>query len=380
MGSIYLIFHAKGTIINEIRQQEILQYFRLRDIRQRRAAMSQTEIAYQNKDIISKFLAENFKGKTFRVYGLKLPKVKRVLPTNIPTVKANELRLDNLFELADGSMALVDYESDYDKKDKIKYLNYVTGIANRYLQENKECPPIHMIVIYTGDIDRKKVSAKYDIGAVRIKLETAFLSELDSKRIFDRLKKKVAKNQLLNDEELMQFIMLPLAYRTKKEKQQKVRETVELAAKIQDKNQQIFTLAGILVFTDKVIDKETASKIRRVIEMTQVAQIFEEEKQQALEQAAQSYEARMTQAAQSYEEEKQQALTQAAQSYEEEKRKALTQVKNTYEEENRRVVIRMIKKDYSTEEIVSLLSGYSQNDVEKLRNELSQDNVSKQEW
>lgn len=40
--------------------------------------------------------------------------------------------------------------------------------------------------------------------------------------------------------------------------------------------------------------------------------------------------------------------------------------KNTYEEENHRVVIRMIKKDYSTEEIVSLLSGYSQNDVEKL--------------
>ena len=257
--------------------------------------------------------------------------------------------MDNLFELADGSMALVDYESDYDKKDKIKYLNYVTGIANRYLQENKECPTIHMIVIYTGDIDRKKVSAKYDIGAVRIKLETAFLSELDSKKI------------------------------------------LELAAKIQDKNQQIFTLAGIVVFTDKVIDKETAGKIREVIKLTQVAQIFEEEKQQALEQvaqsyevkleqAAQSYEARMTQAAQSYEEEKQQALTQAVQSYEEEKRKALTQVKNTYEEENRRVVIRMIKKDYSTEEIVSLLSGYSQNDVEKLRNELSQGNLSKQEW
>ena len=92
-------------------------------------------------------------------------------------------------------------------------------------------------------------------------------------------KKKVEKNQLLNDKELMQFIILPLSYRTKKEKQQKVCETVELAAKIQDKKQQIFTLAGILVFTDKVIDRETAGRIRRVIEMTQVAQIFEEEKQ-----------------------------------------------------------------------------------------------------
>ena len=228
----------------------------------------------------------------------------------------------------------MDYESDYDNKDKIKYLNYVTGIANRYLQENKECPVIHMIVIYTGDIDRRTVSARYDIGAVKMKLETAFLSELDSKKIFDRLKKKVEKNQLLNDEELMQFIILPLSYRTKAEKQRKVREAVELATKIQDKKQQIFTLAGILVFADKVIDRETAGRIRRVIEMTQAAQSYEEEKQQAL-----------------------------------------TQAKNTYEEEKRqdiqKIVTKMIEKGYDTEEITSLIASYSQNDVESLRDKIT---------
>lgn len=308
--------------------------------------MDQTEIAYQNKDITSKFLAENFKGKTFKVYGLNLPKVERVLPTNIPTVKANELRLDNLFELADGSIAIVDYESDYDNKDKVKYLNYVTGIANRYLQENKDCPTIHMIVIYTGDIDRKRVSAIYNIGAVKMKLETAFLSELDSKRIFGRLKKKVEKNQLLNDEELMQFIILPLAYHTKEEKQKKVRETVELAVKIHDKKQQIFTLAGILVFTDKVIDRETANRIRRVIEMTQVAQIFEEEKQQALTEIARTFEAEIAQVKNTYEEEKQQDI--------------------------QKIVIRMIEKGYSTEEITALIVNYSQNDVESLRDKITE--------
>ena len=70
-----------------------------------------------------------------------------------------------------------------DRKDKVKYLGYITGLANRYLQENKECPIIHMVVIYTGDIERKKVSTNYNIGAVRMKLETAFLSEMDSKKI-----------------------------------------------------------------------------------------------------------------------------------------------------------------------------------------------------
>lgn len=160
------------------------------------------------------------------------------------------------------------------------------------------------------------------------------------------------KNEMLDDEELMEFIILQLSYQTKEEKQFKIRETVELATKIRDRGQQLFTLAGILAFTDKLIDRETAGRIRRVIEMAQVAQIFEEEKQQALIQAAQIFE-----------EEKQQAVQQAVQ-----------QTAQDYKEKNRqemaKVVIRMIQKDYSTEEIVTMVSRYSQDEVEALRKEL----------
>lgn len=44
--------------------------------------MDNIEIAYQNKDITSKVLAEHFKGKTFRVYGLNvLPSGRHCRPT-----------------------------------------------------------------------------------------------------------------------------------------------------------------------------------------------------------------------------------------------------------------------------------------------------------
>ena len=82
-----------------------------------------TEIAYQNKDIFSKFMGERMRNKSFKAYGLDLPEIVRVEPTNLPTIKATELRIDNLFELADGTLAVVDYESDYDEKDKLKYTN-----------------------------------------------------------------------------------------------------------------------------------------------------------------------------------------------------------------------------------------------------------------
>ena len=104
--------------------------------------MGQKDIVYQNKDITSKVLAENFKGKTFRVYGLDLPEIRKAEPTNIPAVRANELRLDNLFELEDDTVAVVDYESGYSKADKVKYLNYLIGIANRYQKEGKDCPAL----------------------------------------------------------------------------------------------------------------------------------------------------------------------------------------------------------------------------------------------
>lgn len=310
--------------------------------------MVQEEIAYQNKDITSKVLAECFKGKTFKVYGLDLPEIRRVLPTNLPTVKANELRLDNLFELADGTVAIVDYESEYKKEDKIKYLNYLTGIANRYAKENQDCPVLRMIVIYTGDIKRGQTADRYDIGAVRVKLEQAFLSELDSHEIFRHLKEKVERNELLDDEEMMELIIQPLSYRKREEKEAQIRETVKLAAQIQDRGQQLFALSGILVFADKVIDMETANKIRRAIEMTQVARIFEEEKQQALTQA----------------------LSQAARVFEEEKQQAEKKHKEEKERNARQIVIRMIKKNYPTEEIVSLVSSFSQDDIEALRKEV----------
>ena len=306
-------------------------------------------IAYQNKDITSKVLAEAFKGKSFRVYGLDLPEIRVVLPTNIPAVRVNELRLDNLFELADGTAAIVDYESDYKKEDKIKYLNYLTGIANRYLDEKRDCPQLRMIVIYTGDIKRKQVSPEYDIGAVKVTLEPAFLSELDSDRIFRQLKHKVEKKELLEDEDLMKLIIMPLSYRKKDEKEEKIRETVKLATQIQDRSQQLFTLAGILAFTDKLIDEETANKIRRTIEMTKVARIFEEEKLQALAEAAK---------------EKELALAKA----EEDKNLA-------FAKEKKESVFKMLKKGYPSEEIASIISGFTVDEIDIMRREMSAQQV-----
>ena len=66
------------------------------------------------------------------VNGLDLPPVRQALPTNIPQILANELRIDNVFLLEDNTIAIIDYESDYNKRNKHKYVRYVNHVSEFY--------------------------------------------------------------------------------------------------------------------------------------------------------------------------------------------------------------------------------------------------------
>ena len=318
-------------------------------------------IAYQNKDITSKVLAEYFKGKTFRVYGLDLPEIEEVRPTNIPAVTANELRLDNLFRLADETVAVVDYESEYKKADKVKYLNYLAGVANRYRKEQKECPLLRMVVIYTGDVKRQQVADCYDVGAVKMRIEAAFLSELDGNSVLRRLEEKVKGKQPLTDEELMEYIILPLSYEEKEAKQLKIREMAELAEKIVDQGQQAFVLSGMLAFTDKVIDRETANKIREAIKMTKVERMIRKELRKEVKEEVK-------------EEVREEIKEEVREEIKEEVREEVKEeVKRKREAEQKIVVANMIGEGISSEMIMRIIPAYSYDAVEAIRKEIGQE-------
>ena len=241
-------------------------------------------ISYQNKDIVSKTMAENFKNKSLKVYGLDLPKIVQVLPTNLPAVSANELRIDNLFLLEDGTIAIIDYESVYNEENKVKYLNYVTRVVERYKNEGRLDIKIRMIVIYTADIKPEDTTSIYDAGAIKLEIESAYLSKLDSEGIKNRLKEKVTKGEALTEEELMEFIILPLTIRDNRLKKTLLKESIELAKEIKDEQVSMFVLSGILVFSDKIIDEKTSNEVKEWIKMTKVAKLFEKEKEEALEE------------------------------------------------------------------------------------------------
>lgn len=248
------------------------------------------EIAYQNKDITAKLLAEGLIGKSLAVFGLPNLRIVNSLPTNLPAIESNELRLDELFELDDGSIAIIDYESAYVKANFVKYINYIARVLKRYLikRQLEQLSEIRMIVIYTADVERAE--AVYDLGGFILRMEQAFLIHEDTEQILKQLRDKIGAGILLEEEDLMRLMILPLTVKGAKAKQPLIETAVELAKKISDRSQSLHALAGILTFSDKVIDQNYKSRIKEEMHMTQIGQmLIDEGIEQGIERGIQAF-------------------------------------------------------------------------------------------
>ena len=245
-----------------------------------RKKTGRTGIAYQNKDIVSKIFGESMKEKSLKVYGLNVPKVVDVIPTNLPALELNELRIDNIFKLEDGSYAIIDYESEYRHRNKLKYLGYVLRTLRKFEKEKLDFGKIkiRIIIIYTADVKRGSTEPILEVGALQLITEEAFLVEIDGEAEYCRIRKKIEKKQILDEEDLMKMIILPLTYHGKEQQKEAAKEMLELVKCIEEQNIQRFLFAGILSFTDKIIDEEVAEEIRRRLDMTKVGRIIYEEK------------------------------------------------------------------------------------------------------
>lgn len=76
----------------------------------------------------------------------------------------------------------------------------------------------------------------------------------------------------------MKMIILPLAYQGIKKQREAAKKVVDLIKQINEMQIQRFLFAGVLSFTDKIIDEEVAEEIRRRLDMTKVGRIIYEEK------------------------------------------------------------------------------------------------------
>ena len=231
-------------------------------------------ITYHSKDTASKVTAEALVGKSLAPFGLPDIKVVGLLPTNLPAIEADELRMDNLFLLEDDSVAIIDYESKFVKENFVKYMSYAVRVLKRYAEQNQleDLKKLKVLVIYTADVEWAQ--EVYDLGSLILQVEASYLVHQDSDRIYEDLNQKIHAGENLTEEELAQLMILPLTVKGKKEKQRYIEQAVNLAKQIPDHDQVIRVVSGILTFTDKVIDEKYAQKVREELMMTKVERLI----------------------------------------------------------------------------------------------------------
>ena len=251
----------------------------------RRTKHRKSGITEQNKDVVSKLFGETMRDQSLKVYGIDVPKIVDIRPTNLPAIETNEKRMDNFYLLEDGSYALLDYESKYLIANKLKYGGYVIRLLRRLQEEKVDLCSIRIriIIIYTADVTRAQTQDTLHAGDLIISTTEGFLQDIPSEEVKKRIQGKLDANEPLDERDLMELIVLPLTYKGKDRQRQAAREAVELAKHIKDDAMQTKALAGILSFADKVIDNKLANEIRRCISMTKVGAIIAREMEESEE-------------------------------------------------------------------------------------------------
>lgn len=177
--------------------------------------------------------------------------------------------------MEDGTYAIVDYEAEFKKLNKIKYLNYITRVMEKYYKEDENFN-LRLVVIYTGDV--KSAEPTLETNCITLRTEQAFLSHIDGEAAFNTIRQKIHSGTVLEDDDLMKLVILPLTIPGSEGKQEMLEKVVDLAEQIPDEEQRIFTLSGVIVASDKFISREYLDQIRRRINMTQLGRLYEKEK------------------------------------------------------------------------------------------------------
>jgi hypothetical protein len=217
---------------------------------------------------------------SFSAFGLDLPKIKEVLPTNLPKISAGEKQIDNLLLLEDGTYVIVDYESTYKPENKIKYLNYVARVLERYFSKGmvtgKTGLQLRLIILYTGEVENAEPNL--EVNCLTLRTESVFLNRIDGNKEYATFKSRIENKQPLHNDEIMRAIILPLTQRGIQKKQEMLEQVVETAMEIQDEKLQLMIMSSVLVASDKFISEEFSTRIRRYLNMTKIEKIFEKEK------------------------------------------------------------------------------------------------------
>ena len=116
--------------------------------------------------------------------------------------------MDALFELADGSLLHIEFQTRHRKRDLDRFLEYDLHLVKRYRLKGVEHIRIHTVVIYGAGIH--SASDALDYGSIRYGVHNLFLGSQDGRATLQRLEDRLAAGQPLTADDLLDLALLPI--------------------------------------------------------------------------------------------------------------------------------------------------------------------------
>src|SRR5437588_6807933 len=180
-------------------------------------------------DVIFKLEAQQLGSALARRFGLDLPPVVRYLPTDLPVADVHLEQLDAVFELDDGSLLHLEFQTEHRRETLKRFLLYDAYLYDRFER------PIHTLVIYGADV--AAAASELAGGVIRYSVVSVLLGQQDGEAAYQHLRGRVGSGGGLTPEERLDLIFLPLM------KHQRVRQGViagalDLARQLPEQQQQ----------------------------------------------------------------------------------------------------------------------------------------------
>lgn len=234
------------------------------------------EVAYHNNDIILKYMSEAFKDTALTFYGLDTPKIKAVIPTELPVLEVSEEAMDFVFLLEDDTYLHLEFQTTKAYENLKRFLLYD---ARLHKKSNKK---IRTAVIYSADINNAE--NRLDAGSIKYNIENIFMKKYNGDKIYLEIKRKIQQSIELSDLDKLNLIFLPLMNNST-DKNESAVKAVELAKEIKDEEKRLFCIGALIGISDKFIDKEYVKKLKEVLKMTRVgAELREEGREEGIKE------------------------------------------------------------------------------------------------
>ena len=170
--------------------------------------MAESRVAWQRLDAIFRLEARALVEQLPRHLGIALPRIVEQLATNFPTVDVHTEYLDALFQLEDGSLLHIEFQTTQRWSDLERFLRYAAEIVLRH----RPVRP-HSIVIYGPGITHAPDGLDY--GSLKYTVQNVFLGDQDGEAVLARLQQTLRQGGTLDEDDRLDLVFLSLMRHTR---------------------------------------------------------------------------------------------------------------------------------------------------------------------